>query len=619
MSVTALDPAFEELLTVLYQTHHFDFSGYKRSTLVRRVRRRMDLLGLDAFVDYADYLEVHPEEFGPLFNTILINVTTFFRDPPAWEHVEREVIPRILAAKRDGEPIRVWSAGCASGEEAYTLAIILCEALGVDGFRERAKIYATDLDDDALERARHGTYTAKEIGAVPENLQARYFEERSGQWLFRNDLRRSVIFGRHDLVQDAPISRLDLLVSRNTLMYFTVESQARILARLHYALNDDNGFLFLGKAETLLAHSGLFAPVELKHRIFVKIPKVSARERLLLLAQAGSREAADHLDHLAHLRESAADAAPVAQLIVDVDGTVVQANEPARIMFGVTAKDVGRRLQDLEVSYRPVELRSQIENAHRERQPILLRSVERLLSGGAVQYLDVHVTGLVDDGGAILGTSVAFTDVTPHHQLQNQVTHAKQELETAYEELQSSNEELETTNEELQSTVEELETTNEELQSANEELETMNEELQSTNNELQAINTELRDRTEELDTMNLFMDSVLASVHVGVVVVDAETRVRIWNGRSEDLWGLRAREAVGEPFLGLDIGLPVDELSGAIRGCIAGSEGYGDVVLECVNRRGRHIRVRVTCTTLIGAGAARQGAILLMEEVPPEG
>jgi len=205
VSVTALDPAFEELLTVLYQTHNFDFSGYKRSTLVRRVRRRMDLLGLDAFVDYADYLEVHPEEFGPLFNTILINVTTFFRDPPAWEHVEREVIPRILAAKRDGEPIRVWSAGCASGEEAYTLAIILCEALGVDGFRERVKIYATDLDDDALERARRGTYTAKEIAAVPEELQARYFEERSGQWLFRNDLRRSVIFGRHDLAQDAPI------------------------------------------------------------------------------------------------------------------------------------------------------------------------------------------------------------------------------------------------------------------------------------------------------------------------------------------------------------------------------------------------------------------------------
>ncbi len=617
MSVTALDPAFEELLTVLYQTHHFDFSGYKRTTLVRRVRRRMDLLGLDAFVDYADHLEVHPEEFGPLFNTILINVTAFFRDPPAWEHVQRDVVPRILGGKGDTEAIRVWSAGCASGEEAYTLAIILCEALGVDGFRERVKIYATDLDEEALERARHGTYTTKEIAAVPEELRDRYFEERGGQWVFRNDLRRSVIFGRHDLVQDAPISRLDLLVSRNTLMYFTVESQARILARLHYALTSA-GFLFLGKAETLLAHSGLFAPVELKHRIFAKIPKVSARERLLLLAQAGSREAADHLDRLSSLRESAADAAPVAQLIVDVDGTVVQVNEPARSMFGITARDVGRRLQDLEVSYRPVELRSQIENAHRERQPILLRSIEWVLPGGAVQYLDVHVTALTGEGGAVLGTSIAFADVTPHHQLQNQVARAKQELETAYEELQSSNEELETTNEELQSTVEELETTNEELQSANEELETMNEELHSTNSELQAINTELRERTE-LDTMNLFMDSVLASVHVGVVVLDAETRVRIWNGRSEELWGLPAREVVGEPFLTLDIGLPVDQLAAAIRDCIASSETFGEAVLECVNRRGRHITVRVTCTALIGAGTARQGAILLMEKLLPPG
>ena len=617
MSPVPVDPAFEDLLRVLFQSHHFDFSGYKRSTLVRRVRRRMDLLGITDFGDYADYLEVHPEEFGLLFNTILINVTTFFRDPPAWEYLEKEVTPRILAGKQDGEPIRVWSAGCASGEEAYSLAIVLCEALGADAFRDRVKIYATDVDDEALERARHGMYTAKEISAVPDELQGRYFEQRSARWLFRNDLRRSVIFGRHDLVQDAPISRLDLLVSRNTLMYFTVESQARILARLHYALND-NGFLFLGKAEMLLAHTGLFSPEELKHRIFTKVPKVSARERLLVLAQAGSREAATHLDHLTRLRETAADAAPVAQVIIDVDGSVVGANEPARRMFGLSARDVGRRLQDLELSYRPVELRSRIDEAHRQGHPVLLRGVERLLSSGEVQYLDIHVTALADDGGGVLGTSIAFADVTPHRRLQNEVAHAKQELETAYEELQSTNEELETTNEELQSTVEELETTNEELQSANEELETMNEELQSTNNELQSINTELRDRTDELDTMNVFMDSVLASVQVGVVVLDAQTRVRIWNGRSEDLWGLRSQEVIGEPFLTLDIGLPVEKVTGSIRDCIAGSESHGNEVVEAVNRRGRHIRCRVMCSALMGAGRAGRGAILLMEEIQPD-
>jgi two-component system CheB/CheR fusion protein len=611
----AVDQAFEDLLRVLFQSHHFDFSGYKRSTLVRRVRRRMDLLGVATFGDYADYLEVHPDEFALLFNTILINVTTFFRDPPAWEYLQAEVIPRIINAKPGDEAIRVWSAGCSSGEEAYSLAMVLCEALGSGAFRERVKIYATDVDDEALERARHGTYTAKEMAAVPEVLQGRYFEQRSARWTFRADLRRSVIFGRHDLVQDAPISRLDLLVTRNTLMYLTVESQARILARLHYALNDD-GFLFLGKAEMLLAHAGLFTPVELKHRIFTKIPKVSARERLLVLAQAGNREAANHLDRLTRLRECAADAAPVAQVIIDLDGNVVQVNEPARTMFGLSIHDVGRRLQDLELSYRPVELRSRIDEAHQQGHPVLLQSVERTLAGGTVQYLDVHVTTLRDDGGAALGTSIAFTDVTPHHRLQDEVAHAKQELETAYEELQSTNEELETTNEELQSTVEELETTNEELASANEELETMNEELQSTNNELQAINNELRERTDDLDTMNVFMDSVLASVHVGVVVIDAELRVRIWNGKSEDLWGLRAHEVLGEPFLTLDIGLPVEELAGAIRDCIAGAESYANsLMIDAVNRRGRRIRCRVMCSALLGAGRTRQGAILMMEEI----
>jgi two-component system CheB/CheR fusion protein len=610
----AADQPFEDLLTVLYQTHHFDFSGYKRSTLMRRVRRRMDLLGIASFCDYADHIEVHPEEFGLLFTTILINVTAFFRDPPAWEYLQRDVVPRILAGKTRGEPVRVWSAGCASGEEAYTLAIVLAEVMGAEAYRERVKIYATDIDEEALEKARHGSYTAKEISAVPGALQDRYFEQRISRWVFRNDLRRSVIFGRHDLVQDAPISRLDLLVTRNTLMYFTVDTQARILARLHYALRDD-GYLFLGKAEMLVAHAGLFTPADLRHRIFSKVSRVSTREQVLELAQAGSREADDHLDRVAQLRELAADSAPVAQLIVDAEEVLVQANQAARTGFGIDDRDLGRRLQDMEVSYRPVELRSRIQEAQAQQRPVLLRNVEHHLPSGAVQYVDVHVAVLLDDRGEVLGTSIAFADVTAHQRLQEEVTHAKQELETAYEELQSANEELETTNEELQSTVEELETTNEELQSANEELETMNEELQSTNAELQSINAELRERTDELDTMNVFMDSVLTSVRLGVVVVDAQMRVQVWNGLSEDLWGLRGAEVIGEPFLDLDIGLPVDQLAAAIRGCIAGEESYGEMVLDSVNRRGRRIRCRVMCSPLRGPGRTGHGAILLMEEV----
>ena len=222
---------FENLLHYLRQNRGFDFTGYKRPSLMRRVTTRAQLLHLDSFADYMDYLEVHPEEFPQLFNTILINVTSFFRDPPAWEYLAREILPGIVREKQSEEPVRVWSAGCASGEEAYTIAILLAETMGVEAFRRRVKIYATDVDEDALNTARQGTYSAKDMQSIEEPLRGKYFEPVNGRYMFRADLRRSVIFGRHDLTQDAPISRLDLLICRNTIMYFNSEVQARILSR----------------------------------------------------------------------------------------------------------------------------------------------------------------------------------------------------------------------------------------------------------------------------------------------------------------------------------------------------------------------------------------------------
>src|SRR5262249_49042979 len=166
----------ETLIQYIKRTRQFDFTGYKRSTLSRRIGKRMQEVGCEEYADYQDYLEVHPEEFTSFFNTILINVTSFFRDPAAWEFLTAEVIPRIISGKDGAEPIRVWSAGCASGEEAYSLAISLCEALGREQFRSRVKIYGTDVDDDALARARQAFYAPKEIVPIPEELVAKYFE-----------------------------------------------------------------------------------------------------------------------------------------------------------------------------------------------------------------------------------------------------------------------------------------------------------------------------------------------------------------------------------------------------------------------------------------------------------
>ena len=605
---------FGALLQFLYETRGSDFTGYKRSSLVRRVQKRLDQLRLNSYDDYIDYLQVHPGEYGALFDTILINVTAFFRDPPAWDRIRNDILPQVIANRPKHEPIRVWSAGCASGEEAYTVAMLIAEQIGPDEFRERVKIYATDIDEEALNRARQGVYPLKDLAAVPDDLRSKYFEIHGQRGAFPPDLRRSVIFGRHDLLLDAPISRIDLLICRNTLMYLTAEAQARVLARLHYALND-GGFLFVGRAEMLLTHANLFVPLDMKQRIFTKVNSPSFRSRLRLFAHGNNDLIGNHVGRQVRVREAAFDADSHAMIVVDADGVLVMANELARQTLGVSPRDLGRRLQDVDVSYRPVELRTMIEQAMHDHRVLQLSGVERLLQNGGTQYLDVTVTPLADPDGEQLGASVTFKDVSASNRLQTELTRSRQELETAYEELQSTNEELETTNEELESTVEELETTNEELQSANEELETMNEELQSTNGELQAINSELEQRGAEVDRLNSFVDSVLGSLDAGVIALDSELRIVVWNSRSADLWGLRDTEVVGHPLLTQDIGLPVGELATAIRACLAGATTESERLVSALTRRGRTIRMRVTCTPVRNPRGGIDGVVVLTEDI----
>ena len=603
---------FERLLDYLKSARGFDFSGYKRASLVRRIQKRMQMVAVTEYADYMDFLEVHPDEFGELFNVILINVTSFFRDPGVWDLVAQEIVPRLLAAKGDAGAIRVWSAGCSSGQEAYTLAMVLAEALGMDAFRRRVKIYGTDMDEDALAQARQAVYSAREVASVPAPLREKYFETAGGRYAFHKDLRRAVIFGRHDLLQDAPISRIDLLVCRNALMYFNAGAQGRILARLHYALSE-GGALILGKAEMLFAHAELFMPVDLKRRVFRKVPRIGMRDRLLLMAQAGTEQEAAHMADHVRMREAAFEGAPVAQVIADRAGQVALINEQARLLFHLDVQDVGRPLRDLEVSYRPLEIRSLIDQAYADRRPIAVKNVAWPSTLGERRFFDVGVTPVHDNGSAALGAVITFTDVTRYKHLQEELEESNRELETAYEELQSTNEELETTNEELQSTVEELETTNEELQSTNEELETRNEELQSTNEELQAINGEVDRRSVELNQVNAFLSSILSSLRGGVVVLDENLQVQVWNHQAEDLWGLRADEVQGRPFLHLDIGLPVERLRNPIRDSLSGLSPSEEILLPSRNRRGQEFVCRVICTPMTGTADEARGVILLME------
>ena len=608
---TTTDEAFEALLRYMRDSRGFDFTGYKRTSLIRRVRHRMAHAGYDTFEEYLDVLQASSDEFSALFNNVLINVTSFFRDPDAWEYVRADVIPRLLTERGPEAPIRVWSAGCASGQEAYTLAMLLAESLGPDVFRQRVKIYATDVDEDALTEARAANYDARAVESVPAELLNKCFEHQNGHYTFHKDLRRAVIFGRNDLVRDAPISRVDLLVCRNTLMYMNAETQRNVLGRLHFALAPQ-GTLFLGHAEMLLSHGDKFAPSNLKHRIFRKAAGLhGGSERYDPAATMYERQS--DLAGLTTVRDLAFRANPVAQIVVTGDDTVAMINEQAEILFGLSARDIGRLLRDLEISYRPVELRAYLEQSKVERRSARIPDVKWQRAGAETVWFEVHVNPLVDGENGLLGTSIVYFDVTATRALLDKVVATNHQLEAAYEELQSTNEELETTNEELQSTVEELETTNEELQSTNEELETMNEELQSTNDELHTINDTLRERSVELDDARTFLESLLNSVRLGLVVVDREMKVVVWNRGCEELWGLRADETTGQVVTTLDIGLPMETIRPLIGNAFVDPDHPGESVVEAINRRGRPIQVRVICTGFQTPGLGVSGALLLMD------
>ncbi len=606
------DPGFDDLLLMMKESRGFDFAGYKRSTLARRINHRIAVAGLTSFAEYRDYLELEPGEFSQLFDSMLVNVTSFFRDPLAWQSLQERVIPELLFAKGARAPVRVWSAGCATGEEAYTLAIILAEALGADQFRDRVKIYATDLDEDALQQARTGIYEASALADMPPGLADAYFEPAGTRRSFRRDLRRQVIFGRNDLTRDAPISRVDLLVARNTLMYFNAETQASIVRRFHFALSDP-GYLFLGKAEMLLNHSDRFQPVDLRKRLFRKTSRAAMTESGLPVSwsdAAGREQFGDRLEN------AALASGPAVQLAIDLADKLRVANSAAEALLNLRPRDLGRPFQDLEVSYRPVELRSRIDQVRKELRPIELHDVEWLRPGGnEAGYYDISVVPLFGAPGDLIGVGVSFVDVTRYRRVRDELAYANTELERAYEELQSLNEELETTNEELQSTNEELETTNEELQSTNEELETMNEELQSTNDELQVINEELRGRTEELDQVNSFLGSVLRSLGSAVIVLTEDLLVRVWSPGAEDLWGLRPEEAESRDLLSLDIGLPTAEIVPWLRAVLAGTaESPSAIDLSALNRRGKTVALRVAVSAMRSEEGVLSGLILVIDQ-----
>ena len=258
------------VLHLIKTEHGLDFTGYRRASIARRIEKRMHTLGLLSMEAYQELLATCRMERARLVDAILINVTSFFRDEASWACLAEKVVPQILSRKGGTAKIRIWSAGCATGEEPYTLAMIFAKAMGVDDFAQRVTIHATDVDDDALKSGRRARYTEDQVRHLPASMLREFFRRVDDNYSVRAQLRQRVTFHRHDIITDPPIMHVDLLACRNTLMYMNSDTQLRIIKRFHRALND-GGVLFLGRAETLLPDDDAFRPIDLKRRISTKV------------------------------------------------------------------------------------------------------------------------------------------------------------------------------------------------------------------------------------------------------------------------------------------------------------------------------------------------------------
>jgi two-component system, chemotaxis family, CheB/CheR fusion protein len=555
-----VDPKFRDLLEKLYVEHNFDFRQYKEGSLLRRVRRRMAQVRVATCADYITYLDHHAAEHTELLNVILINVTRFFRDPEAWGVVRETVLPRLVEEAAASPVLRIWSAGCSSGEEPFSVAMALSDVLGDRRDHFDVKIYGTDIDEDALTTARAGLYRLEQLKDVPRDVMARNFIPDGHAFRLRRDLRKWCIFGRHDLTQDAPLSHMDLILCRNVLIYFEAELQERILPRFVYATRKD-GYLFLGRAESLLSRSRRFVPVDFKWRIFKRALPSDHENRGagLALQEVGASPfrpvrapTTDHPELRAH---DIIETLSAAMIVIDPAEAIMAWNSAATTLFEIPAASaMGKKFRDLDISYRIDGLRARVEAARNTQASSSMPDVVFTRRSGDLVHATIRISSLYDDHRRPVGVVICSDDITDLGQLRDELDRVAEQSATANEELQSTNEELETTNEELQSTNEELETTNEELQSTNEELETTVEELQSLNAELSTVNSELERRTADLNHVEIFQRSIFETLRAALFVLDPHGTVTHWNTAAARLWGLGTELALGREFFELPIG-----------------------------------------------------------------
>lgn len=611
------DPLRALLMYVSHQTN-IDFRNYKPTTILRRISRRMAVTHNQSLRDYAQYLEAHPEEMSELVKAFLIKVTGFFRDPEAFEYLRSFVLPELIERGREqGRVLRFWSAGCASGEEPYSLAILVADLLGNEMAEWSIKIFATDLDEAAVNFSRRGLYPPNVLKDLPDVYRARYFETIDGGYRVTKALRQMVIFGHQDLSRGVPFPRIDLVMCRNLLIYLKPEMQQNILDLFAYSLQQSMGYLFLGKAETARPTKATFEQVNKRWKIYrctsgpLALPPQQVNSPIHLGTPYAERRAfmqrhvtADgtvhdpaltdlELTQLRRFNELMLRHLPLGVVVIDRAYRILTINGGARRLLGI--REIANE-QDFLHTVRGLPyaaVREAIDTAFREHVTVSLNELELDNSTGAAsRYFNLVVMLMPLEIGMPDLAVLSVTDATEQLQIRRRLeaVQAEQsqlvkelsatnkrlgdmnkELQDANEELQAANEELMLTQEELQATNEEFEATNEELQATNEELETNNEELQATNEELQTTNDELTARshelqllTRELATERVWITEMVEKAPANIMVLRGPTRV-VETISPQYLRLLDGRDVVGRPFEDIFEGSELTEFVETVR------------------------------------------------------
>ena len=564
------------LLALRDRTGH-DFSHYKTSTLRRRVERRMVVTRVERIDDYVALLKRDSLEVETLFRELLIGVTNFFRDTPAFETLAAEALPRLIAARVPGDPVRVWVPGCSTGEEAYSIAILLQELAGSVKRNVSPQVFATDIDAEAVERARAGVYPDSISADVsPERLE-RFFVRDGDTYRVAKTVRDCLVFAKQDVIKDPPFTRVDLISCRNLLIYLDGELQRKLMPLFHYALNSD-GYLFLGSSETVGEAADLFAPVDKKWKLYQRRGTVTPRQ--LLTTAMPPRGGSGGDDRRPELRavplrlrvrdlaeRTLLDKHAPACVVINAEGDVLYIHgHTGRYLEPPAGEPSGSLLKMARQGLR-LELAAGIRKALTQKEALRYERLRVKTDGGTslVNLIIEPMSGPDAVKGVLL---VLFEDAPAENAARNatatepiadreqRIADLDRELAAKEEYLRSTVEELETSNEELKSTSEEMQSTNEELQSTNEEMETSREELQSVNEELVTVNSELQQKIVELSRANNDMNNMLAGTGIGTLFVDTQLLISRFTSAITVILGL----------IPTDIGRPLSDIAPHLKG-----------------------------------------------------